>query len=397
MEINKTIKFHIESLRKIPNPYRRSESDNAEEMYIAVCDVRDLPSDIPMKTNPREQKLTKTVPKKIKESLLTNNEKFYLLNRGLLLSVDSLTFNNYNNELTLSFIDDEVHGDIDGGHTYKIITENSDAIERGRQFVKIEILIGVEGIFQDLAAARNTSTQVEDKSIAELEKKFDIIKAVLYAPQSDLVSKVYFKENEQGDVDVSDLIAILSMFNLKQYPSREDAAVISYSGKKKCVDNYIAEYNQNGNTLENPFVKMSRVMMDILDLYDTIEENIGVYYKQKNSSGKFGLVSGVGVKNDRNTEYFKTRFFQREKQYTVPNGFIYPILGAFRALLKVESDGYYNWKQPPKTILSKIGADLVATTIDRSRSLGNNPQSVGKDGGNWRQLYLMVLLATIDG
>lgn len=75
MEINKTIKFHIESLRKIPNPYRRSESDNAEEMYIAVCDVRDLPSDIPMKTNPREQKLTKTVPKKIKESLLTNNEK----------------------------------------------------------------------------------------------------------------------------------------------------------------------------------------------------------------------------------------------------------------------------------------------------------------------------------
>lgn len=396
MEINKTIKFHIESLRKIPNPYQQSEGDSGAEMYVAVCDVKDLPSDIPMKTNPREQKLTTTVAKKIKESLLSGNEKFYLLNRGLLVSVKSLTFNNYNNELTLQFTDDEYHGDIDGGHTYKIINANSDSLERGKQYVKIEILTGVESIFQDLAAARNTSTQVQDKSIAELENKFDIIKAVLFAPNSPLKSKIYFKENDVGDVDVTDLIAILSMFNLKQYPSREDAPVGSYSGKKKCVDNYIAEYNQYGTSIGNPFVKMQHVMLDILELHDLIEENMGKFYKEKISSGKYGAVKGVGVKNEKNQEFFKSRFFQRELDYTTPNGFIYPILGAFRALLKENANGYYEWKKDPKELLMQIGADLVLTTIDRSRTLGNNPQSVGKDSGNWKQLYLTVLLAGLD-
>lgn len=397
MEINKTIKFHIESLRKIPNPYGKGVGEGMPEMYVAICDVKDLPSDIPMKTNPREQKLTTNVAKKIKESLLSADEKFYLLNRGLLVSVSSLAFNNYNNELTLHFTDDEYHGDIDGGHTYRIINENNETLERGSQYVKIEILIGVESIFQELAAARNTSTQVQDKSIAELEKKFDIIKEVIFAPESTIKSKVYFKENEPGDVDVTDLIAILSMFNLKQYPTREDVAVGSYSSKKKCIDNYIHEYDLNGRSLDNPFVKMHHVMMDILELHDMIEENMGRFYKEKVASGKYGAVKGVGIKTDKNQEFFKSKFFKRDLDYSSPNGFIYPILGAFRALLEEGADGYYQWKKDPKSTLMKVGGDLVYTTVDRSRTLGNNPQSVGKDSGNWKQLYLTVLLAGLDG
>ena len=302
----------------------------------------------------------------------------------------------FNNELTLQFTDDEYHGDIDGGHTYMIINENGGSLERGKQYVKIEILTGVESIFQDLAAARNTSTQVQDKSIAELENKFDIIKAVLFAPDSPLKSKIYFKENDAGDVDVADLIAILSMFNLKQYSSREDAPVGSYSGKKKCVDNYIAEYDQNGLSIENPFVKMQHIMMDILELHDLIEENMERFYKDKVASGRYGSVKGVGIKNEKNKDLFRSKFFQRELDYITPNGFVYPILGAFRALLKVGADGYYEWKKDPKELLMRTGAELVFTTIDRSRSLGNNPQSVGKDSGNWKQLYQTVLLASFD-
>ena len=60
------------------------------------------------------------------------------------------------------------------------------------------------------------------------------------------------------------------------------------------------------------------------------------------------------------------------------------------------ADGYYRWKKDPKAILMKMGGDLVYTTVDRSRTLGNNPQSVGKDSGNWKQLYLTVLLAGMD-
>ena len=396
MQIEKSINFTIESLRKIPNPYN-NDGEKKAEMYIAICDVHDLPADIPMRTNPREQNLNTTVAKKIKSSLLTYNDEFYLLNRGLLISVADMNFNNYTRELTLKFTDDEVHGDIDGGHTYKIIIENRMGIDRGKQYVKIEILLGVEDIFQDLAAARNTSTQVQDQSIAELRKQFEIIKCAVVDAEKPIRSTIYYKENEEGDVDIRDLVALLSMFNLKQFPTREDAAVSAYSSKKKCLETYLSEFHENGASMENPYVKMSKIMPDILELHDLIEMSMGRFYRERNTLGKYGLVKGVGVKNDRNAEFCVTRFYRMPMDYISPKGFVYPILGAFRALVKEGEDGYYCWKKDPKVILEKIGADLVYTTVDRSRTLGNNPQSVGKDSGNWRQLYLTVLLASIDG
>ena len=96
--------------------------------------------------------------------------------------------------------------------------------------MKLEILTGVENIFQNLAAARNTSVQVQDKSIAELEKRFEIIKDAI---GSEAFSKrVYFKENDSGDIDVADLLAILNMFNIHKYPGKENFPVVSYSAKK---------------------------------------------------------------------------------------------------------------------------------------------------------------------
>ena len=67
--MSKELTIKVESFRKIPNPYINREEGNKEAMmYIAICDVKNLPSDIPMETNPREQKLTTGVPKKIKSS-----------------------------------------------------------------------------------------------------------------------------------------------------------------------------------------------------------------------------------------------------------------------------------------------------------------------------------------
>ena len=77
-----------------------------------------------------------------------------------------------------------------------------------------------------------------------------------------------------------------------------------------------------------------------------------------------------------------------------PNGFIYPILGAFRALVE-EKDGQYRWKKDPFAVLEKVGADLVESTVSMSRSLGNNPQSVGKEANIWKTLYMTVAFETM--
>lgn len=385
--------FKVQSFRKIPNPYRKSDyGEKNAEMYIAICDVKQLPDNIPMDTNPREQKLTTNVAKRIKTSLLdVSTLNFYLLNRGLLLSAKSVNFNNYSSELTITFEDFEVHGDVDGGHTYKIILENRDQLDEGEQFVKIEILTGVENIFQSLAAARNTSVQVQDKSIAELEDRFDIIKDTL--ANEPYIGRVFFKENDFGDIDVADLLAILNMFNIDRYNGMESFPTNSYSSKKKCIDLYIDYHKKFGESQENPYVKMIPIMSDIFKLYDEIETNMNSFYRRKYPNGRYGGTKGVIT--PKNGQLFKSKFLQNDIDVASPNGFIYPILGAFRALV-AEDSGKYVWKKNPFAVLDEIGPDLVDSTVSMSRSLGNNPQSVGKDTNMWKTLYMTVAFSLMS-
>jgi len=383
----------VASLRKIPNPYGPINPLNlrkSPEMFIVMADVRDIPDDIPMKTNPREQNLRTRVAGKIREGLVSSENHFYLLNRGMLLSAKEVKFDNVNSELTIVFEDENVHGNVDGGHTYRIILENRGKIDpQIKQYVKIEILTGIEDIFEDVAAARNTSVQVQEKSIAELKDKFDeIIKQTIKdEPFANLIA---FKENDEKPIDISEILSILYMFNLELFPDLNSVPVTAFSGKAACIKTYIETFdkyqNENGSQRENPYFKMRNVMVDIFKLYDYIEEKMERKYREKHVSGAYGKVKGVEVGS------FKTRFYQRPFEYHSPKGFLFPILGAFRALL-YEKDGYYQWKPGvnPFEYFDELGKDLVCETVERSRTLGYNPGAVGKDVGHWKQLYQYVL------
>ena len=391
----KTLNFKTKSFRKIPSPFYNSEKlIDDSEMYIMICDVKDIPKDIPMETNPREQKLSTAVAKKIRASLINErSSNFYLLNRGLTISAKSIKYDNKNDLVTIEFEDYEVHGDIDGGHTYKIILEEQDNLDYGEQFVKIEVLTGVEDIFQELAAARNTSVQVQDKSIAELENRFNIIKQAIEG--EPYLKSIYFKENENGDIDVADIISILNLFNIEKYPNKSENPIISYTGKGQCIKNYISVHKELGDTLKNPYAKMKNIIPDIFKLYDHLEKNMRKYYSNGVSNKKYGAVSGVIPKKD-GKDAFKTKFYKDDMDYLTPNGFIYPILGAFRALVKENEDMYYEWKKEPIEILDKVGAELVSNTINMSRELGNNPNATGKNKTLWMNLYMTVCMELVD-
>lgn len=394
----KVLKFKVQSFRRIPNPYAKSsDGEKNAEMAIVICDVKDVPDNIPTETNPREQKMTTSVARMIKESLLNTGEmNFYLLNRGLLLSAKSVSYNNYSNEVTIEFEDPEVHGNVDGGHTYRTIIENRNTLDYGQQFVKIEILTGIEGFFQSLAAARNKSVPVQDKSIAELENRFDLIKNTL--ARESYMERISFKENDSGEIDVADLLAILNMFNIDRYVGKDSFPTNSYSSKKKCIDLYIEDHEKYENPDQNPYVKMKAIMPDIFRLYDAIEVGMNGFYIQKNPGGRYGSVKGVQkkeLKTGKGDNVFHSKFLQNEMEASSPNGFIYPILGAFRALVEKKEDGRYGWMQDPFAILKEVGPDLVDSTVSMSRSLGNNPQSAGKDTNLWKTLYMTVALAAL--
>ncbi len=387
-----TMKLKVSSFRKIPNPYVKStnEFERKPEMYVLICDVMDIPDDIPMQTNPREQKLTTNVAKKIRESLTNHSERnFYLLNRGLLLSCSKVSYDNVSSEVSLSFDDLGVHGDIDGGHTYKIIKESKKELEPGEQYCKIEVLTGVEDMFEQLAAARNTSVQVPDASIAELEKRFEVLKDTF--KNEAFANDINYKQNDIKRIDIQDILSLLFLFNIDRYPttSLTDFPISAYSGKKVCTDAYInASKQYEGNESNNPYEKMKSIMVDVIKLYDMIELNMGDYYRGDTVGAKYGRIKGVATHQEGKPP-FRTKFYQKKMKYISPNGFLIPILGAFRALV-VEKDGKYEWIKDPFKVLEDVGPTMVNATVEVSRQLGNNPNATGKSSTLWMNLFMCV-------
>ena len=132
----KELEIKVDSFRKIPNPYKEGPG-SVSQMYAAICDVKDIPEELLdwMETNPRKQNIRSGVAKKIKASLIEGKD-FHLLNRGLLLSAQDVTYNNYDNIMKLIFSDPEYHGNVDGGHTLRVILDNREDLERGQHYVK---------------------------------------------------------------------------------------------------------------------------------------------------------------------------------------------------------------------------------------------------------------------
>jgi len=352
-----------------------------------------------METNPRKQSLKTDVAKSINKSLLetTDQRNFYLLNRGLLLSAKTVSYNNETKEISIFFEDDEKHGDVDGGHTYEIIKKNRDVLESNSKYVKIEILTGVEDMFEQLAKARNYSVKVQDKSMAELCGDFQIIKdALVDQPYYDELS---YKENDTKRIDIMDILTLLNMFNIEKYPVDKTAKnhpIVSYTSKASCLKTYEQAYKESKEKgiENNPYYKMKNIIPDIVNLYEHLELKIQDYYKgDSKDTKKYGAITGV-TKVKTNNPKFKTRFYGNPVNYQTPNGFMYPIIGAFRALVK-EENGMYTWKIKPLDLIEKVGNELVTNTISSSRELGNNPNATGKSLQTWSSLFKTILIEGI--
>src|SRR5437764_13340175 len=120
-----SITFPVVSFRHLETPFQRQGCRN----YFAIVETNNLPdlSDW-RKINVRDPKLTGAVPKAIRESFGSKPDMFVFMNRGLVLAVDTVTFDNKNSSVTIKLTDPQLHGLLDGGHTYNIVLEETPNI-----------------------------------------------------------------------------------------------------------------------------------------------------------------------------------------------------------------------------------------------------------------------------
>ena len=300
--IRKTIKVSDNNFRKFDDPLG-NETPRKYIFYAKTCDV---PEGIPMSTNPRDQKLNSTVANAITESLLSNDGQFHLKNRGIILSAKRVRYDNRLQEVTIDFEDESCHGNIDGGHTYKILLENKDKVLE--QYVQFEVMTGVEAMIADLAEARNTSIAVDAKSMAELREKFDPIKEGLEG--LPFFNRISFKQNQITKdtdtkkalkmIDARDIVSIICMFNIDKYNSAEHPTK-AYSGKQAMLNEYLDDPEH--------YRKFVNVIPDLFDLYDAIETEFAVAY---NENGRmYGRKSYSGYKEG--SPVGKSKFCMSEK------------------------------------------------------------------------------------
>lgn len=376
--------FPVVSFRKLDTPFNRTGFLD----FYAVVDTRYLP-DLTgwRKINVRDPKLKGSVPEAIRQGFRSETEMFLFMNRGIVLSVDSVEYDNKSSVVTITFRDPLLHGLLDGGHTYNIVQEET-AESTVPQFIKIEFLEGfsTENITL-IVDARNTSNQVRDESLMNLGGKFDPLREALSS--TSFFDQIAFKEFEldaNGDpkpIDVREIIAILTVFDKTNF-SAKTHPINAYRSKAACLQHF----DKNADAYR-PIYPLAA---EICELYDQIQLRLPSLYNKARGQqgevkgGRFGKLTGVTYYEKKTRA--ELRFIRKRFNYGVPAGFIYPILGAFRSILETKA-GRYVWGSkldPVQLLEGDLGLSL-ADTIGNFALDAQNPSKTGKSPIVWQACY----------
>jgi len=370
-------RFKVSAVRTVSSP----SSDEITTYFIWV-NFRDLPKEISLEVNPRKPKMNTAVARQLIHAVGgPDNVNFDINNRGIVVTAKSVRFDTNTSEVTLDLGDDvSRYGVLDGGHTYTAIIDNRDKVPADvEKFVRLEIIVGEKLDVSGLADARNTSAQVSDIALFELDDKFNFIKSEI--SNESYADEVAYKDNDNKEIQIGELLKLMFAFNIKRYPDDSNAPVSAYSGKAAVFRDYKNEYAKS----DNIYKKLAPQLVTLVKLYEKIQKELPAKYQEfKHEDGKnakFGSVRGVeGAGN------FVTDFSKEKMDYQISVGFLLPIFGAFRALLRENSDGIIEWQFDPIRVWETAGVRLVQNTFDTD----TNPQQVGKSKTLWQANYRIV-------
>ncbi len=373
----------------VPQPHLRKLQDPTlpnVTRTVGYCAFEHLPFTIPMDPNPRkptEKSLKSSLANDIRETAVEARGLFHLINAGVFLLAESVDFNN--NKGLLSFVvdTDKGQGLYNGGHTLKIIEELvrsgfQQAADSGQhQYCNFDIQVGVPvAHLPSIAEGRNFTVPLKEKTLADYQDKFEWVKQALSnKPYKD---KIGYVESHDKPEDIERVICRLTAVNCLVY-DKDTHPIVAYTSKKRCLD--LFEEN------EAKFKPLAPILPEILELYEHLIAKAKPYYLEHVPGGKFVQFEGAVKKLERKKDILPLT--GEEVDYRVADGWLIPLLAAFRALVQV-TKGQAGWLVDPKIIYKRIGGRLVRILYETHTTLGKNPNAVGKYENVYRQLYAEV-------
>ena len=396
------LEFNYSQARTISRKlnYYEPEGNEAIKTHFLFILLKDLPGNIPTTPNPRQPDISAKPCKQMFETLDTEPEYFTDCNRGLLLTAEKVYFPNSNESDKKIIIDFGVDEDgepkgglVDGGHTYAVLKKKRDDESLADLPIFVTIIEGAEEFATKLARARNTSVQVTEKSIANLENEFESIKQAL-GKYSDKI--IYFENENKGEdvatFQVEELIALLTALNKDLYSNNNQPTIV-YTGISTCFNKWLNKKNRP------TYEKLYPILPSIVEVYEYLYAKFESYANQAGRT-KVGSINGIETsrgkgKNKKNINN-KLPFSDQVVRYRLSKGFSMPIFAALRFLLQ-EKNGKLEWNVDPKKFLDKYGSTLVGQVLEaHTREYNGNPNKTGKSKVLWQNIANTVVITSLQ-
>lgn len=392
------IRFNVPEYRPAVIPGVAGKPE-AGTVYVKVTD---LPAELDnwMEINPRVPNRNKAgllngpVAKGILETLHDAPNEMAIMNQGIYMLVDKADYArgpSYNGNLELTFADIGKHGIINGGHTYAAIREaienaTDEEMELLKQaFVRVHIFQGIdEDYVPDIAEGLNRSKQVDDPSLANLQGEFDIIRKALKGTVGE--QHIAYHQGDTGSVYVSELLVYINLFNVERFDDKVHPNGL-YNRQALGLKYYTEDMEHDRAHLNQLIAKLP----DFLWLADSIR--LATPAAAKANKFKFGRakISTTDRAGSVRNKGTLLPFVDQTVNYRVPNGWVYPMLAAFRANLKTEQHKLV-WRMPIKELLPAVIEQLVGVCVSEHRDNSMRPELVGKRESAYAQCYGKVEL-----
>jgi len=382
-------------MRKVSHPVFQT----IDKYWLTVA-AKDFPSGISTSANARDPVgLNRRVYKDVRSSLdgeTATPGTFDLMNKGITILARSVKVVDKDEGLLDVVIDNEEGGIVDGAHTAQIIAEaNDEHTTPPEQYVEVYVRTGVDSeLISDIARGLNTGIQVAPQSIYNIAGVFDWLKdEISDEPYKD---RIAWRESDDEDYDVRDLIAVLEVFNIFDFPNDVNVVkhpIAAYEKWSVPLKKFADDYEENKDDLKkSKYHRLRRLLKDGLTLYDRIRHDFREMHNQEGgSAGKMNIIEEASER--RGLFDFPFGGLSGNK-YRLTKGATFPILAAFRAYVRESSKtGEAVWRGGFEKVLQvwdEAGPNLVEETFQLTREGVRNPDAIGKNRKHWANLYMRL-------
>ena len=401
---------------------------------VKLRDVFKLFDAVDLDSNPRFAKVN-AVTRDIGESIEKHSDLFPLMTNGILLSSTDYQMQE-RGRIKLNFKDSQIEGVLNGGHNLlavgalilelatgkkmrsglnwiearKVLRENTleikDYLEdegneaRWGRMMPCELIVPTDtseiGIskFRDqiplVQAARNNNNQLSRQTFANHEGLFDEMRELV---DQDLRSKVQWKQNDDGGIDVRELIAMCWMaiskidrdfFDDSGRRITPPTAVQSYSSKGVVFDRFVEVAKSRDvsrkadgkyDIQDEAFLSALKIGVNLPLLFEQVQKLVPSIY---NSTGaRFGGLRTVQAAEKKGKKQ-KTKFYGEDLDTPVDDGFVWPLFYSLRELIVQDPGGKLKWMTDPHDFIGTHFEEYGSTLKDAIESVGGDPGAVGK-------------------